>query len=82
MRNEWILYVLRCSDGTLYTGITLDLERRVQEHNTSRRGAKYTRPVVLVYSEGHPDRSTALKAEYKFKQLKRATKEEIINESR
>ena len=50
----YYLYILKCSDGTLYTGITVDLKRRVGEHNTSKLGAKYTRsrrPVKLVYSK-------------------------------
>jgi len=62
--------MLRCVDDTLYTGITTDLERRVEEHNSSTKGAKYTcsrRPVTLVYSENHEDRSMASRREYKIK---------------
>ncbi len=79
----WFLYVLRCDDGTLYTGVTTDIQRRLNEHNTSSRGAKYTktrRPVKVVYWTGFKNRSAAQKAEYKFKQLTRKQKENIINE--
>jgi putative endonuclease len=71
------LYLLHCADNTLYTGITTDLARRVTEHNTAKLGAKYTRgrrPVKLVYSEAYPDKSSALKAEYRLKRLPRAEK--------
>jgi len=81
--SGWFLYVLRCADNTLYTGVTTDVRRRLKEHNTSSRGAKYTkarRPVKIVYWIDFKDRSTAQKAEYKFKQLTRKQKEEIINE--
>ena len=79
----WFLYILKCSDGTLYTGVTTDIDRRLNEHNTSPKGAKYTkarRPVRLVYWTGFKDRSTAQKAEYRFKQLTREQKEKIIDE--
>lgn len=62
--------MVQCADGTLYTGIATELERRVEEHNHSEKGAKYTRtrrPVTLVYSETHPDRSSASKREYEIK---------------
>lgn len=75
--KQWYLYVVECSDGSLYCGITTDLQRRVLEHNTSPRGAKYTksrRPVALTYYEQYPDRSLALKAEHSFKRLTRAQK--------
>jgi len=81
--KKWCLYVLQCSDGTYYTGITTDVVRRLNEHNTSSKGAKYTkprRPVRLVYWVDYKDRSTAQKAEYKFKQLTRKQKEKIIHE--
>ncbi len=73
----WHMYVVRCDDGTLYTGVTTDITRRVNEHNASPRGAKYTksrRPVTLVYSKAYPNKSLAMKAEYRFKQLTRAEK--------
>jgi len=81
--KPWYLYVVLCSDHTLYTGVTTDTTRRLDEHNTSPRGAKYTRtrrPVELVYSVAHENRSEAQKAEYKFKKLSREKKEEVINE--
>jgi len=71
------LYILKCADKTLYTGITVDLDRRIKEHNTSRLGAKYTasrRPVKLVYSKKFRTRSTASKEEYRIKQLSRKEK--------
>jgi len=80
----WFLYVLRCSDDTLYTGITTDVSRRLNEHNTGSRGAKYTsarRPVELVCWIDFKDRSSAQKAEYKFKQLTRKQKEETIRKT-
>jgi putative endonuclease len=80
----WFLYVLRCSDGTFYTGVATDVQRRLNEHNTSPRGAKYTktrRPTELVYWTEFEDRSKAQKAEYRFKKLTRRQKEEIINEN-
>ena len=73
----YYLYILKCADDTLYTGITTDLDRRVSEHNTSDLGAKYTharRPVVLVYSKSYRNRSTASKAEAQIKKLSRAEK--------
>lgn len=73
---------MRCSDGTLYTGVTTDVQRRLHEHNTTKRGAKYTktrRPVKLVLAEVYADRSSAQKAEARFKKLKRQEKEEIIS---
>ena len=78
---SWYVYVLQCIDNTLYTGITTDVERRVKEHNTSIKGAKYTktrRPVKLVYTESSIDRSTASKREYTIKKLSRKKKIELI----
>ncbi|OQY26313.1 MAG: hypothetical protein B6I38_11560 [Anaerolineaceae bacterium 4572_5.1] len=72
-------YILKCSDGTYYTGWTTDPERRVKEHNAGR-GARYTRhrrPVELVYVEEHPDRSRAMSREYKIKKLTHTQKEEL-----
>ena len=82
--NDWFLYVVRCKDNTLYTGVTTDVERRLHEHNSSKRGARYTRyrrPIKLVYWERHQNQSEAQQAEYKFKQLSKKEKEKIINES-
>ena len=83
MIKKWFLYVLLCADGSYYTGVTTDLDRRVVEHNCSPKGAKYTktrRPVELVYSKNYNDRSSVQKAEYKFKRLKRGQKVKIIEE--
>lgn len=80
------LYILRCSDGTYYTGITTDIERRITEHNgLSPRGAKYTsarRPVELVYQAGFPTRSDALKEEFRIKKLSRDEKQVLIADAR
>lgn len=73
----YFLYILKCSDGTLYTGITTDLNRRIEEHNSPEFGAKYTssrRPVKLVFSKKFPDRATASKEEARIKTLSRAEK--------
>lgn len=75
--KEWYVYIVQCSDKSLYTGITVDVDRRVLEHNTSNKGAKYTRPrrpVQLVYSEAYEDRSSASKRESAIKKLSRAEK--------
>ena len=76
----WYVYILRCADGTLYTGSTDDVARRVQVHN-SGKGAKYTRgrtPVEAVYSEECESYSAALKREYAIKQLTKRQKLELI----
>lgn len=77
----YYLYLLKCKDGTLYTGITTDLTRRVAEHNSSTKGAKYTkarRPVELVFSKKFKDRSLASKEEARIKSLTRIEKERLI----
>ncbi|MEJ2405562.1 MAG: GIY-YIG nuclease family protein [Candidatus Thiodiazotropha sp.] len=79
-KRQWCLYIVRCADGSFYTGITNDLERRVLEHN-SGVGAKYTRgrrPVMLAYSEIHDDRSEACKREYAVKRMSRQQKHRLI----
>lgn len=79
----WTIYIVRCSDDTLYTGIARDAVKRVAEHNSSKLlAANYTRarrPVVLVYQETAETRSEALKREYQIKQMSREEKEELIN---
>ncbi len=73
-------YILRCADGTYYTGWTTDPERRLHQHNTGR-GARYTKtrlPVQMVYVETQPDRSTAQKRENKIKKMSRHQKEALI----
>ena len=80
----YYLYILRCQDKTLYSGITVDLKRRVAEHNSSKLGAKYTRarrPVKLVYSKKYKNRSTASKAEVKIKKLSRQEKLKLIKKA-
>ena len=75
------MYILRCKDGSLYTGVTTDLARRVNEHNSSVKGARYTRsrrPVVAVYESEHENRSAACQAEYKIKQMSRSAKEALV----
>jgi putative endonuclease len=77
----YYVYVLECADGSLYTGLTTDPERRVREHN-SGKASKYTRsklPVKLVYCETVDDKSQALKREYAIKQLPRNEKLELIS---
>jgi putative endonuclease len=76
------LYILKCRDGTLYTGIATDLKRRLIEHNGSKLGAKYTsarRPVKLVYTKKFRNRSTASIEESQIKKLKRIEKLELIH---
>lgn len=78
----YFVYIVKCADNTFYTGIATELERRIEEHNGSDKGAKYTRvrrPVRLVYSEEHPDRSSASKREYEIKKkMNRAEKLKLI----
>ena len=72
----WFLYVIECADGSLYTGIATDPQARFRAH-AAGKGARYTRshpPLRLVLTEPHPDRSSASKAEYAFKQLSAANK--------
>jgi len=78
----WFTYILKCSDNTLYTGVTIDLKRRLSEHNGSSKGAKYTRtrrPVEMIYNEECIDRSHACKREYNIKKLTRTKKLRLIN---
>lgn len=80
-KNTYYLYILECVDGTLYTGITTDLIRRREEHNSSTLGAKYTkgrRPVKLVFSKSFCNRSLASKEESRIKKLSRAEKLAMI----
>ena len=81
---NWSVYLLRCSDGTLYTGIAPDVQKRLMLHNAGK-GAKYTRgrgPVELVYQEQLEDRAAASKREYAIKQLSRAEKLHLIEKKR
>ncbi|MEK7631316.1 MAG: GIY-YIG nuclease family protein [Patescibacteria group bacterium] len=77
----YYLYILKCNDKTLYTGITVDIVRRLKEHNTSKFGAKYTRSrrsVKLVYVKKFRSRSSASKAEARIKKLSRQEKLQLI----
>ena len=78
----WFVDILRCSDGSLYTGITTDVGRRVKEHNEGKKGSKCSRsrlPVELVYKENAPDRSRALKRETEIKRLSKKDKESLVS---
>ncbi len=79
--DPWLVYILRCADGTLYTGITTDLDKRVEAHNLGR-GAKYTRarlPIELLYREGAESRSHASRREAEIKRLSRQEKLSLIH---
>ena len=79
----WYVYIVECSDGTLYTGITTDVNKRIETHNKGK-GAKYTKtrlPVVLRASFDSFDKSTAAKEEYRIKQLTRKEKLKMINDN-
>lgn len=79
METQWYVYILRCGDGTLYTGITTDVYRRLQQHR-SGKGAKYTRgraPLELAYQECCQNHSQALKREWEIKALPREEKEKL-----
>jgi len=70
--TNWFIYIVRCADDTLYTGITTDLQRRLDEHNEGAVGAKYTRsrrPVKVVYHERAENRSQASRREYQIKKM-------------
>jgi putative endonuclease len=80
----WYVYIVRCADRTLYTGVARDLNARVEAHNAGR-GAKYTRarlPVKLIYQETAADRSAALKREHAIKRLSRAEKRALAKTRR
>lgn len=81
MENRWIVYMLRCRDGSLYTGITNHLEKRMEAHRVGK-GAKYTRgrgPLELVYLEECADKSAALIREAEIKKLPRSRKVQLID---
>ena len=80
MESTWYLYILKCKDGTFYTGITTDVEKRLEMHR-SGKGAKYTRgrgPLELVYSETCENHSQALKRECEVKKLPKEQKQQLI----
>jgi len=81
----YYLYILKCQDNTLYIGITTNINRRIDEHNSSDKGAKYTkarRPVVLVYNKEYKDRSIASKREYEIKKMSRQKKLSLIDDQK
>ncbi len=83
--TQWYTYILRCRDGSLYSGCTTDVARRLHEHNESVRGARYTksrRPVEMVYTAMHASRSAASIHEHYLKSLTREEKQALITEER
>ena len=78
--DAWFVYILRCADGSLYTGITKDMERRCQQHNdgTASRYTRSRRPTKLVWQEVQPSRSSALKREAAIKAMTRQDKLALI----
>ena len=84
MDKSWSVYILRCGDGTFYTGMAADIQARLEQHRAGK-GAKYTRgrgPLELVYTEECADRSTALKREAQIKKLSRPAKIQLILQQR
>jgi len=79
--SDWFVYILRCNDNTLYTGVTTDLDRRLSEHNSAGSTTRYTRsrqPVVLAYQEHATNRSDACRREAAIKRLTKAEKSSLI----
>lgn len=77
----WFVYILKCRDGSYYTGVTKDITARLEKHNAGK-GAKYTRtkrPCAVVYAEKHPDEHTARRREIEIKTWRHAKKEELVN---
>lgn len=82
--SRWSVYILRCGDGSLYTGIATDVARRVAEHETGRKGAKYLRgraPFSIVFQAEVGDRSAATRVELEIKRLSKAEKERLVSEN-
>ena len=80
MAEPWFVYILRCADRTLYTGVTTDPDKRLADHN-SGRGARYTRsrgPVEMVYTEPAADRGAALRRESEIKRMRAADKRRLV----
>ena len=80
--GQWYVYILECADDSLYTGITNNLQKRLEQHNAGK-GARYTRarlPVSMVYQESASDRASASKREYCIKQLNRREKQKLISD--
>ena len=79
--EKWYVYILKCADNTLYTGVTTDMERRLKEHNHEKTGAKYTRarrPVSLVYQENYQNRVEATKREAELKKFSKLEKQRLF----
>jgi putative endonuclease len=84
-RDNWYIYILRCNDGSLYTGICRNIKRRLHEHNNLKAGARYTRtrrPVELVYVEAVATRSAAARREYRIKRLTSEQKRDLARQQR
>ena len=78
---DYSLYILRCSDGSLYTGIAIDVAKRLREHESGKRGAKYLRgrgPLQLVFEQSLGDRGAATRAEHRVKRLDRSQKAALV----
>ncbi len=83
--NNWYIYIVRCSDDSLYTGITKNIERRIDEHNNGKESAAYTRarrPVELVYQESYKTRSDVTRREIEIKRLSKEEKELMVGRIR
>lgn len=83
MKHNHFFYVLECEDGSFYGGYTVDLQRRLKQHNAGK-GAKYTRmkrPVKMIYAKKYDNKGEALRSEYAFKQLSRKKKEQFLKEA-
>lgn len=83
MTTRWFVYMVRCADNTLYTGVTTDIERRLHEHNGSARGARYTRarrPVTMVWQEESENRAAACRREYEVRNFDRLKKLDLLAE--
>lgn len=81
----WFVYILKCSDGSFYTGVCKDVDRRVEEHSSSNKAAKYTRarrPLELVFYSRHRNRASACQREAEIKNLRRSEKEDLITTSK
>lgn len=81
--KSWHVYIVRCNDGSLYTGVAKDLHRRIAQHNAGR-GARYTcsrRPVKLVYCETVPDHGTALRRELAIKRISAVAKRQLVKDA-
>ncbi len=80
----WFVYMIRCSDGSLYTGVTTNVERRFKEHQENKKGSKYARakiPLRVVYTETVTSRSDAQKREWVIKNMKKIEKESLVKKS-